>query len=50
MKVQNAAAELGALRLSDLESIEVYRGPSELPPDARGDGCAAIFVRTGVTR
>jgi outer membrane cobalamin receptor len=46
MKVQDAAAEVRALRLSDIEAIEVYRAPSELPADARGDGCAAIFVRT----
>lgn len=50
MKVQDAAAEVGALRLSDIEALEIYRGPAELPADAVGDGCAAIFVRTTALR
>lgn len=50
MKVQDPAAEVGALRLSDIEALQVYRGPSELPADAVGDGCAAIFVSTTAFR
>ena len=37
---------LGELDLGELEAIEVYRGVSELPPEAVGDACAAIFVWT----
>jgi hypothetical protein len=46
MKVQDPVGEIGALRLSDIEAIAVYRGPAELPADAVGNGCAAIFIRT----
>jgi hypothetical protein len=31
---------------ADIEAIEVYRGSSQLPPEAIGDACAAIFVWT----
>jgi hypothetical protein len=37
---------LGSLRLSDIEAIEVYRSPSELPLRAMGNACAAIFIWT----
>jgi len=37
---------LGELDLGEIEAIEVYRGVSELPPEAMGDACAAIFVWT----
>lgn len=46
MKVQDPIGEMGALRLSDIDAIAVYRGPAELPADAVGNGCAAIFIRT----
>ena len=35
---------LAELHLSDIEAIEVYRGVSELPLEAMGNACAAIFV------
>jgi hypothetical protein len=37
---------LGSIRLSDIEAIEVYRSPSELPLRAMGNACAAIFIWT----
>lgn len=37
---------LGSLHLSDIEAIEVYRSPSELPMRAIGNACAAIFIWT----
>lgn len=35
---------LAELHLSDIEAIEVYRGVSELPLQAMGNACSAIFV------
>jgi hypothetical protein len=35
---------LAELHLSDIEAIEVYRGVAELPLEAMGNACAAIFV------
>ena len=32
--------------LMEIEAVEVYRGISELPPEAVGDACSAIFVWT----
>lgn len=29
---------------NDVEAIEVYRSVAELPPEAVGDGCAAVFI------
>jgi hypothetical protein len=37
---------LGEFDLGEIEAIEVYRGVSELPPEALGDACAAIFIWT----
>lgn len=37
---------LGEFDLGEIEAIEVYRGVSELPPEALGDACAAIFLWT----
>jgi TonB-dependent Receptor Plug Domain. len=37
---------LGSLRPSDIEAVEVYRGPSEVPIEALGDACAAIYIWT----
>jgi hypothetical protein len=37
---------LGEFYLGDIEALEVYRGVSELPPEAVGDACAAIFIWT----
>lgn len=47
-RIQDVPTELGLLRLSDIEAVEVYRGPTELPAEAVGNGCAAIFVWTRV--
>lgn len=49
-RVQDVATELGLLRLSDIEAVEVYRGPTELPVEAVGNGCAAIYVWTRLGR
>lgn len=34
------------LSTADVEAMEVYRGPSELPAEALGDACAAVFIWT----
>jgi len=31
---------------SDIETLEVYRGPTQLPLEAMGDACAAVFITT----
>lgn len=33
-------------RPNDLEAMEIYRGPVELPIEARGDACAAVYFWT----
>jgi hypothetical protein len=47
-RVDSLAAKetLGEFDLGEIEAIEVYRGISELPPEALGDACAAIFIWT----
>lgn len=42
----SAQQTLAEFDLGEIEAIEVYRGVSELPPEALGDACAAIFVWT----
>ncbi len=37
---------LNVFRPQNIEAIEIYRGPSELPVDAMGDACAAVFIWT----
>lgn len=37
---------IGDLALSDIEAVEVYNGPAELPLEAMGDACSAIYVWT----
>lgn len=37
---------LGELTTNEVETIEVYRGPSQLPVEAMGDACAAVFITT----
>lgn len=37
---------LGELLTSDIETLEVYRGPTQLPLVAMGDACAAVFITT----
>ncbi|MCC6931078.1 MAG: carboxypeptidase regulatory-like domain-containing protein [Gemmatimonadaceae bacterium] len=43
---RGAGEILASFHANDIEAIEVYRGPSELPVDAIGDACAAIFIWT----
>ena len=43
------ANTLDRFRLSDIEAIEVYGGPTELPLDAMGNACGAIYVWTRYT-
>lgn len=45
---RTAGEVLASFHADDIEGIEVYRGPSELPVDAVGDACAAIFIWTRV--
>jgi hypothetical protein len=40
---------LGNLATTEVETIEVYRGPSQLPLEAMGDACAAMFITTRYT-
>ncbi|MES2176670.1 MAG: Plug domain-containing protein [Gemmatimonadota bacterium] len=40
---------LSNMKPRDVEAMEVYRGASQLPMEARGDGCAAIFIWTRYT-
>ena len=40
---------LGNLSTKEVETIEVYRGPSQLPLQAMGDACAAMFITTRFT-
>ncbi|MCR4340106.1 MAG: Plug and carboxypeptidase regulatory-like domain-containing protein [Gemmatimonadaceae bacterium] len=40
---------LGELKTSEIETIEVYRGVSQLPIEAVGDACAAVFITTRYT-
>lgn len=36
--------EVSTINPAQIEAIEVYKGPSELPADARGRGCGAIYL------
>lgn len=40
----NGEERLDTINPEDVEAIEVYRGVSELPVEARGQGCSAVFV------
>lgn len=40
---------LSQMSTSEIETVEVYRGVSQLPMEATGDACAAIFVTTRYT-
>jgi len=37
------------LKTSEIETMEVYRGPSQLPMEAVGNACAAVFITTRYT-
>jgi hypothetical protein len=40
------ASELTTVNPAQIEAMEIYKGPGELPAEARGKGCAAIFIWT----
>jgi TonB-dependent receptor-like protein/carboxypeptidase family protein len=40
------ASELASVNPAQIEAMEIYKGPGELPAEARGKGCAAIFIWT----
>lgn len=40
---------LAQLKTDEVETVEVYRGTSELPLEAMGNACAAVFVTTRYT-
>lgn len=40
---------LADLKTNEIETMEVYRGPSQLPLEAMGNACAAVFVTTRYT-
>lgn len=44
MRASGGQDALSFYRPNDVEAIEVYRSVAELPPEAVGDGCAAIFI------
>jgi hypothetical protein len=41
---QDGAGALDAIKPNEVEAIEVYQGAAQLPAEARGKGCAAIFI------
>ena len=43
---QLAIDNLGDFTAADVEALEVYRSASDLPPEAIGNACAAIFIWT----
>jgi hypothetical protein len=48
-RVANGLEILAGLDPAGIETMEVYRGASQLPVEAMGDACAAIFVWTRFT-
>jgi len=40
---------LASLKASEIETMEVYRGVSELPVTAMGSACAAVYITTRYT-
>jgi hypothetical protein len=40
------ASELATVNPAEIEAMEIYKGPAELPVEARGKGCAAVFIWT----
>ena len=41
---------LNSIKPNEVEAIEVYQGAAQLPAEAKGDACAAIFVWLRQTR
>ncbi len=48
-RIGDGLAVLGELLTSDIETLEIYRGPAQLPVEAMGDACAAVFITTRYT-
>lgn len=46
---QGQIETLAQLKANEIETMEVYRGPSQLPLEAIGDACAAVFITTRYT-
>ncbi|MGH9421503.1 MAG: carboxypeptidase regulatory-like domain-containing protein, partial [Thermoanaerobaculia bacterium] len=40
------ASELASVNPAEIEAMEIYKSPGTLPVEARGKGCAAIFIWT----
>jgi hypothetical protein len=40
------ASQLTLVNPAEIEAMEIYQGPGELPAEARGKGCAAVFIWT----
>lgn len=40
---------LNEMKAGEIETLEVYRGPSQLPIEAMGNACAAVFITTRYT-
>lgn len=40
---------LAELKTTEIETMDVYRGPFQLPLEAMGDACAAVLVNTRYT-
>jgi hypothetical protein len=45
----SAAETLFEMHVNDIEAMEVYTSPAQLPQEAMGSGCAAIFIWTRYT-
>jgi hypothetical protein len=43
------AAEFALLTATQVEAMAVYRSPAELPPEAVGNACAAVYVWTRIS-
>ena len=48
-RVLSNLESLSELKADEIETLEVYRGPSQLPLEAIGDACAAVFITTRYT-
>ena len=44
-----AIQTLSQIKANEIETMEVYRGQSQLPIEAVGDACAAVFITTRFT-
>lgn len=44
MRIGEPGTFLMQLKAADVEAFEVYRGPAQLPQEAMGDACGAIYI------